>query len=128
MGAVVLPGRTGTLAADEHSYIGADGTTVTLSRAATGRDADDGLVVTAPQSETDLDAAVASATAAAAGAPLVVLTGGTRLTRSLLSERIRFSRLAPTVIATDTADEDQALTLVLSGRADAVAYPDGGAR
>jgi ABC-type amino acid transport substrate-binding protein len=47
------------------------------------------------------------------------------LTRSLLSERIRFEQLAPTVIAIEDADEDQALTLVLSGRADAVAYPHG---
>jgi len=54
------------------------------------------------------------------------VTGGSRLTRALLSERIRFQGLAPTVIAIDAVDEDLALTLVLSGRADAIAYPAGG--
>ncbi len=125
VGDAVLTGRTGTLAADERSYTTADGVVVGLGRIGSSRTADQGLVITAPKSDAEIEATLTAASPAAASAPLVVVTGGSRLTRSLLSERIRFEQLAPTVIAIEDADEDQALTLVLSGRADAVAYPHG---
>jgi anthraniloyl-CoA monooxygenase len=125
VGDEVLTGRTGTLAADERSYTTADGVVVGLGRIGSSRTADQGLVITAPKSDAEIEATLTAASPAAASAPLVVVTGGSRLTRSLLSERIRFEQLAPTVIAIEDADEDQALTLVLSGRADAVAYPHG---
>jgi anthraniloyl-CoA monooxygenase len=128
VGDAVLTARTGTLAADETTYTSADGTVVALGRVESGRTSDQGLVVTAPKSDVEIESTLAAVSIAAAGAPLVVVTGGSRLTRSLLSERIRFQQLAPTVIAIEAADEDQALTLVLSGRADAVAYPNGEAR
>jgi anthraniloyl-CoA monooxygenase len=128
VGHAVLTRRTGTLAADERSYTAADGTVVALGRVESGRAPGEGVVVTAPKTDTEINATIASITPAVTGAPLVVVTGGNRLTRSLLSERIRFGKLAPTAITLDAADEDQALTLVLSGRADAVAYPDGETR
>lgn len=53
---------------------------------------------------------------------LLVLTGGDVLERTLLSERARMEHGVPTVLAGDH-DEDAATTLVLSGRADAVARP-----
>jgi 2-polyprenyl-6-methoxyphenol hydroxylase-like FAD-dependent oxidoreductase len=120
---VVLSGRTGFFAADESCYTAADGTVMTLGNGQSGRGANQGLVVTAPKADTEVDAAFSAVASAAAEAPLVVVAGGSKLTRSLLSERIRFQGLAPTVVAIDAADDDEALTLVLSGRADAVAYP-----
>jgi salicyloyl-CoA 5-hydroxylase len=53
---------------------------------------------------------------------LLVLRGGDDLDRTLLSERARMEHGVPTVLVGDH-DEDAATTLVLSGRADAVASP-----
>ena len=126
VGDVVLSGRIGRIDADELRYTATDGTAIELRRADSRRAANQGVVVTAPHHDTEIDAAVSAVSAAAKHAPLIVVTGGSRLTRALLSERIRFQGLAPTVIAIDAVDEDLALTLVLSGRADAIAYPAGG--
>jgi salicyloyl-CoA 5-hydroxylase len=124
----LLIGRTGILAADERSYTSADGTVIALTGPESQRTRGQGLLVNAPKAESEMDATIAAVAGAALGAPLVVVTGGTRLTRSLLSERIRFAQLAPTAVTIDSTDEDQALTYVLSGRADAVAYSIGEAR
>jgi len=126
VGDVVLSGRIGRIDAEELRYTATDGTAIELRRVDSRRAANQGVVVTAPHHDTEIDAAVSAVTAAAKHAPLIVVTGGSRLTRALLSERIRFQGLAPTVVAIDAVDEDLALTLVLSGRADAIAYPAGG--
>ena len=128
VGEQTLAGRTGELAAGAGSYATVDGTIVELDQAGAERTAGRGLVVTAPKTEPEIPAAVEALTHSPTPPPVVVITGGNRLTRSLLSERIRLSGLAPTIIATDGTDPDEALTLVLSGRADAVAYPAGDPR
>ena len=79
------------------------------------------LDVEAPPTEADLGAALEAVDkGAAAGAALVVVRGGTSFTRRLLCEHARLSRGVPTVLVED-ADEDRALTAVLSGRTDLVA-------
>lgn len=91
------------------------------------------LIAAPPINSTTLDSATrAHLDAAGATRPAaVVVHSGTELTRVLCSEHIRFTHNIPTVIL-DTpmsvprrraVDEvDAALTLVLAGRADAVAY------
>jgi anthraniloyl-CoA monooxygenase len=124
----VLPGRTGTLSQDERTFTGSDGTSIPLERLQNASRTGHGIVVAAPKTETEVDATVDVLSDSAAGVPLIVVTGGSGLTRALLSERLRFRQVAPTAIAIDAVDEDQALTLVLSGRADAVAYSNGANR
>ena len=84
-----------------------------------------GLIVEAPDLEHDLPRSYA---ALDTPAPVIVVRGGTGLTRVLVSEQARLVHGKPTVIAQD--DADAALTLILSGRADAVAVtaPEPGAR
>lgn len=53
---------------------------------------------------------------------MVALRGGDLLDRTLASERVRMAHGVPTVLVGDH-DDDAATTLVLSGRADAVARP-----
>ena len=82
------------------------------------------LPVTAPGAEGELaDARGAVAKGVAAGAALVVVEGGTSLTRRLLTEAARLEDGAVTVLVEDPpADraDDIALTAVLSGRTDLV--------
>lgn len=79
--------------------------------------ADTALLLTAPDAEDGLDAAFAQLPSQAAA---VVIEGGNPFTRILLSEEARLGHGLTSVVV-DTWDPATALTLVLSGRADAVA-------
>jgi 2-polyprenyl-6-methoxyphenol hydroxylase-like FAD-dependent oxidoreductase len=85
------------------------------------------LDVHAPEAEADLAAALdAVAKGVVAGAALVVVRGGTALTRRLLCEASRLEHRVPTVLVEDGAEarygpDDVAVTAVLSGRTDLVA-------
>jgi len=86
------------------------------------------LRITAPDTEDGLDLAEAAVTRGlAAGACLVVIEGGTALTRRLLSEAARLDHGAVTMLVEDgnedSACEDRARTAILSGRADLVGVP-----
>jgi hypothetical protein len=59
---------------------------------------------------------------------LVAVHGGTGLTRSLLCERARMHHGLPALLVDPAPDLDQAITAVLSGRADLVGVPAGVAR
>ena len=120
-----LGGRTGELNANASTFTATDGTSIQVRPADAGRTAGQGLLITAPDSEAKLGELVdAVVEELRTPSPLVVIRGGNRFTRSLLSEQLRLPGTAVTVIALDTADADEAFTLVLSGRADAVAYPE----
>ncbi len=148
---VVLPGRLTRLSPDARTLTAADpagGPERHVPLRPAGEPAVPGsaLRVEAPKEETEVDAAAAAALQDLDHTDqraLVVVTGGTRVTRALLSERLRFAGSAVTVVVDDppkgvdartdpTVAEhrvrDQALTLVLSGRADAVAVAVGGDR
>jgi 2-polyprenyl-6-methoxyphenol hydroxylase-like FAD-dependent oxidoreductase len=115
-----LAGRVGTLSADGKSFTDTAGTMVALDQqTGTGN----GVLVTAPEAEAAVDDTVRQLPSDIAAAGLVLVTDGTPLTRALLSERIRFDYGATTAVVLDRVDPDLAYTLVLSGRADAVAYP-----
>jgi salicyloyl-CoA 5-hydroxylase len=87
-----------------------------------------GVLVAAPDEEAGLSADLADLDRVLAGRPsVVVVHGGTRLTRVLLSEAARLHRDAVSVIVEPVEDLDRALTDVLSGRADAVAVPESAA-
>ena len=123
-GELNLPGRTGELNADATTFTSTDGRSIELRAVPAARTAGQGLLITAPDSEAKLGETVDAVTESLrTPAPLVVIQGGNRFTRSLLSEQLRLPGTAVTAIALETADADEALTLVLSGRADAVAYP-----
>jgi anthraniloyl-CoA monooxygenase len=77
-----------------------------------------GLLITAPETENGLSEAFEKLTANPA---FVVITGGNAFTRSLLSEEARLARGLTSIVVNDDADVASATTLVLSGRADAVA-------
>ncbi|HTK67233.1 MAG TPA: FAD-dependent monooxygenase [Pseudonocardia sp.] len=83
-----------------------------------------GARVTAPQDETGLPpvfARLAELAGLGAAAPtLVAVHGGTSLTRMLLCEQARMHDRLPALLVEPGADRDQALTTVLSGRADLV--------
>lgn len=64
---------------------------------------------------------------AGAVAVAVALEGGTPLTRSRLAEEARLACGVPAVVVADL-DDDAAMTLLLSGRADLVATPAGTSR
>lgn len=79
-----------------------------------------GVLLEAPEDEADVPAVADSA-----GAPeFAVVTGGSFLTRRLLSEELRLGRELTTVIVDDSREdraEDQARTEILSGRTDSIA-------
>jgi hypothetical protein len=77
------------------------------------------LLLTAPATEEGLATAFAQLPAQAA---VVVIQGGNPFTRILLSEEARLGRGLTSVIVDDRGPMS-ALTLVLSGRTDAVATP-----
>ncbi len=81
----------------------------------------DVAVLEAPLDEEDLDAAIRSVFDSPDAPRAALVTGGTPLTRQLASEAIRLRHGASAVIHEPDCDDDRALTLVLSGRADAVA-------
>ena len=75
--------------------------------------------VEAPLDDHDLQAATERAKGAIeAGASLVAAGGGTRLARVRLSEEVRMAMKVPSLVIEDDADEDLAVTYLLSGRAD----------
>jgi salicyloyl-CoA 5-hydroxylase len=85
-----------------------------------------GALVTAPPLEGDLDGAYRRLAALAEQSPAVVAVhGGTGLTRSLLCERARLVHGLPALLIDPELDRDQAVTVVLSGRADLVGVPAG---
>jgi 2-polyprenyl-6-methoxyphenol hydroxylase-like FAD-dependent oxidoreductase len=55
------------------------------------------------------------------GADAVLVEGGSALSRSLIAERLRLEGGIPSIILDDALDDAAAATLILSGRADAVA-------
>lgn len=116
-GPVPLPGRTAAVDAGHlHTPDGA------LPLDTSGGPGLWGAWATAPDDEAGLPAATeAVRQAAAAGAALAVVVGGTPLTRSLLSEQVRFTCGVPSVLLEPSWDRDAAVTTVLSGRADVVA-------
>jgi len=54
-------------------------------------------------------------------ADAVLVEGGSALSRSLIAERLRLERGIPSIILDDALEDSAAATLILSGRADAVA-------
>ena len=78
-------------------------------------------VIEAPERESDLESIVRGALDRPHPPRMLLVTGGTPLTRQLASESIRLRHHATAVIHEPDCDDDRALTLVLSGRADAVA-------
>ncbi|WP_432845748.1 FAD-dependent monooxygenase [Amycolatopsis sp. CA-161197] len=102
--------------------LAADGTPVRaagLPLSATPRSGPWGAVLAAPDREAGLPAAYDSLTRLA-GAALVAVHGGTALTRLLVCERARMVEGIPALLVDPGLDRDQALTTVLSGRADLV--------
>ncbi|MCK2201616.1 FAD-dependent monooxygenase [Corynebacterium callunae] len=79
-------------------------------------DAEGIAVLAAPEAAETIDAVVEKLPATGT----VVIYGGDALNRRLLAEEARFARKL-TVVLVEAADEDAAITTVLSGRADAVA-------
>jgi salicyloyl-CoA 5-hydroxylase len=85
-----------------------------------------GLRVAAPADEADLPATLVDLRAQLAAKPsLVCVHGGSRLTRTLVAEEARMGASVPTIVVAGPATRDEAETLVLSGRADAVAVASG---
>ena len=78
-----------------------------------------GLAIAAPDSETELPAVYEKLTAIGYPA-LVAVHGGTPLTRVLVCERARMVEKIPALLVDPGIDRDQALTTVLSGRADLI--------
>jgi anthraniloyl-CoA monooxygenase len=93
------------------------GGSVPLTTDPAGADANTGLLLIAPDTEAGLEATFEHLPAEAA---VVVIQGGNPFTRVLLSEEARLGRGLASVIVDDQGPAS-ALTLVLSGRADAVA-------
>jgi len=82
-----------------------------------------GALVEAPAAEAGLPEVFAQVRAVADDGPvLVAVHGGTALTRSLVCEQVRLVEGLPALLV-DDLDPDQALTAVLSGRADLVGVP-----
>ncbi|GAP54100.1 hypothetical protein AHiyo6_06650 [Arthrobacter sp. Hiyo6] len=93
------------------------GGSIALTTDQADADADTGLLLIAPDTEDGLAAAFDKLPASAAA---VVIQGGNPFTRTLLSEEARLGRGLTSVIVDDRGPVT-ALTLVLSGRADAIA-------
>jgi anthraniloyl-CoA monooxygenase len=108
----------------EHGAVQLGGDRLPLSAEPRGGE-DWTLEVIVPEAEADLAPALeAVARAAAAGAALVAVHGGTPLTRRLICEEARLGYAVPALLIED-CDADTATTAVLSGRADLVAAPEG---
>jgi salicyloyl-CoA 5-hydroxylase len=77
--------------------------------------------IAAPDDESGLAGSLeALAAFASAGPALVAVHGGTAYTRTLLAEQARLRHGLPALVVDDGMDRDQAVTTVLSGRADLV--------
>lgn len=82
-----------------------------------------GALVRAPDDEAGMTAARADMAALVERRPsCVAVYGGTDLTRILLSEEARLRHRLPSVLVDRDIDRDRAVTAVLSGRADLVAF------
>jgi anthraniloyl-CoA monooxygenase len=80
-----------------------------------------GAWIAAPDDESGLAASrQALAACASAGPALVAVHGGTAYTRTLLAEHARLHHQLPALLVDDAMDRDQAVTTLLSGRADLV--------
>lgn len=85
-----------------------------------------GLWLRAPEAEDGLPLAASDlADGVAAGAGLVAVHGGNRLTRTLLCEEARLVHRTPALLVDDDLDADRAVTVLLSGRADLVGAAPG---
>ena len=117
-GSATFAGRQLSLA-DQNGQMALTGPggSVALTTNPDDADADTGLLLTAPDTEAGLAAAFEHLPARAAA---VVIQGGNPFTRILLSEEARLGRGLTSVIVDDRGPVT-ALTLVLSGRADAIA-------
>jgi 2-polyprenyl-6-methoxyphenol hydroxylase-like FAD-dependent oxidoreductase len=102
-----------------HPALTGPGGSIALTAVPADADADTGLLLTAPATEEGLATAFAQLPAQAA---VVVIQGGNPFTRILLSEEARLGRGLTTAIVDDSGPASN-LTLVLSGRTDAVATP-----
>jgi len=71
--------------------------------------------------EAPMDERSAATVARPEGAAIVVIEGGTAVTRALVAERVRLEYGLIAVVIDDDLSEAEATTLLLSGRADAVA-------
>ncbi|WP_427004263.1 FAD-dependent monooxygenase [Pseudarthrobacter sp. H2] len=100
-----------------HPFLTGPGGRIALVTDPSDAGADTGLLLTAPDTE---DGLAASFRRLPAHAAAVVIQGGNPFTRTLLSEEARLGRGLTSVIVDDRGPVS-ALTLVLSGRADAVA-------
>jgi len=91
-----------------------------LDRRVVGRDDLPPVVTVAAGDGIRPDDAVRSALAARSDATAVLVTGGSALDRQLTAEAARLRHGVAAIIDEPDCDEDRAMTLVLSGRADAV--------
>lgn len=126
LGGVRLAGRRARLeeAEGELRLVDGEGASVPVCRdGAAPADGPWALLLDAPQREADVEPAAA---AVPTGPALVVVHGGTPLTRTLLCEAVRLTRDVPAGLVEPDADDDRATTLVLSGRADLVVTPASG--
>ncbi|PZP32800.1 MAG: 2-polyprenyl-6-methoxyphenol hydroxylase [Kocuria rhizophila] len=117
-GSVDFAGRRLSLAEKngQMALVGPGGS-ILLSTNPADADANTGVLIAAPDTEAELPAAFEHLPARAAA---VVIQGGNPFTRILLSEEARLGRGLTSIIVDDRGPAS-ALTLVLSGRADAVA-------
>jgi anthraniloyl-CoA monooxygenase len=123
-GTTELGGRSLTLSAEGADIVLAGpGGSMALVADPTQANSKTALLMTAPETEAGLASAFAKLPAEAAA---VVIQGGNAFTRILLSEEARLGRGLTSVIVDDRGPASN-LTLVLSGRADAVATANGGA-
>ena len=128
LGGRVVPGRLLSLDADLTRAADADtdaGDGIVLASEDPGTENRPwGLLVTAPDEESDVRAAVdAVAAHLPAGPGFVAVHGGSAFTRVLVAEDLRLVHGVTTMLVEPGADRDRATTLVLSGRADLVGVP-----
>lgn len=117
-GSVEFTGRQLVVAEHEGQLaLSGPGGSIPLTTDPTEADANTGLLLIAPETEAGLAAAFEHLPAEAA---VIVIQGGNPFTRVLLSEEARLGRGLTSVIVDDQGPAS-ALTLVLSGRADAMA-------
>ncbi|KIS27887.1 2-polyprenyl-6-methoxyphenol hydroxylase [Arthrobacter sp. SPG23] len=117
-GSVAFTGRQLVVAEQDRKLtLTGPGGSIPLTTDPADADANTGLLLIAPDTEAGLAATFEHLPAEAA---LVVIQGGNPFTRVLLSEEARLGRGLTSVIVDDQGPAS-ALTLVLSGRADAVA-------
>jgi 2-polyprenyl-6-methoxyphenol hydroxylase-like FAD-dependent oxidoreductase len=112
-----LPSRRVTAVGDH--LTGTDGTDIPMVPFS-GEPSSTGVWIDAPDSEEGLPLALDQVRETAqAGAPLVGVRGGTVLTRVLVAEEARLAHGLPVAVI-GAYDDDNATTLLLSGRADLV--------